>query len=244
MARRPIEGIISEKRLMSEELGEEIPLLIYTPPNFTPLKSYDVLICQDGNDYFQIGRIPRVVEELMNEMDIRELIVVGVPYPSVKERRKRYHPEGEKTPAYIRFLVHELLPYIDEHYPTHQLASSRTLAGDSLAATVSLMTALSYPHIFGQVMMHSPYVDQHVLQAVSACTHPEELSLYHVIGIHETAVDTTDGKTLDFVEPNREMNRLIKSLPFTYTYYEFNGDHTWKHWQKDLERGLTTLIPF
>ncbi|NEU30756.1 esterase family protein [bacterium LRH843] len=244
MARRPIEGLITDATIQSKELNEDIPLLIYTPPNFTPLKSYDLLICQDGHDYFQIGRIPRVVEALIDEAEIRETIIVGVPYPSVQERRKRYHPDGEKMPAYIRFLTNELVPYIDEHYPTHELASGRTLAGDSLAATVSLMAALKYPNLFGQVMMHSPYVDDKVLAAIAECKQPEALSLYHVIGIHETAVDTTDGKTLDFVEPNRKMNEHLSKLPFTYTYDEFDGDHTWKYWQKDLQRGLTTLIPF
>lgn len=244
MARRPIQGTVSDATIHSTELNEDIPILIYTPPNFTPLKTYDVLICQDGNDYFQIGRIPRVVEELMNDYEIREVIVIGVPYPSVQERRRRYHPDGEKTPAYIRFLANELVPYIDENYPTHELASGRTLAGDSLAATVSLMTALEYPHLFGQVMMHSPYVDENVLKAIESCKKPEALSIYHVIGIHETKVDTTDGKVANFVEPNRKMNAVLKEMPFTYTYEEFDGDHSWKYWQKDLQNGLITLLPF
>lgn len=242
--RRAIQGTISEQKLYSEELQEEIPFLIYTPPNFTPLKTYDLLICQDGNDYFQIGRIPRVVEDLMNDMEIREVIVVGVPYPSVDERRRRYHPKGEKTPAYIRFLASELLPYLDEQFPTEQVATARTLAGDSLAATVSLLAALEFPNLFGQVMMHSPYVDEDVLQAIKDCKKPDLLSLYHVVGIHETVVKMSNGEVADFVAPNRKMNELINTLPFTYTYDEFDGDHTWKYWQKDLARGLTTLIPF
>ncbi len=244
MARRPLEGTIFEKMIYSEELKEEIPLRIYTPPHFTPIKTYDLLICQDGNDYFQIGRIPRVVEQLINEMEIREVIVVGVPYPSVAERRKRYHPSGEKTPNYIRFLANELLPFLDAQFPIEPSASARTLAGDSLAATVSLLAALSHPDLFGNVMMHSPYVDDDVLKAITSCEKPDRLSLYHVVGIHETAVEMTDGQTADFVTPNRKMNELIKSRPFTYTYDEFDGDHTWKYWQKDLARGLKTLIPF
>ncbi|ARK29406.1 esterase family protein [Halalkalibacter krulwichiae] len=242
MARRTLEGTISDATISSRELNEDIPLLIYTPPNFTPLQTYDILICQDGNDYFQIGRIPRLVEELITEGEIRETIVIGVPYPSVRERRKRYHPSGEKVEAYIRFLANELLPYIENTYPTHQLPSARTLAGDSLAATVSLITALRYPKLFSQVMMHSPYVDDKVLEEIRSCKSPEDIVLYHVIGTKETHVKTTDGNILDFVTPNREMYEVISKKSFSYTFNEFDGDHTWTYWQKDLPNGLTTLL--
>ncbi|MCM3712923.1 alpha/beta hydrolase [Halalkalibacter oceani] len=244
MTRRNLKGTVHDHVIKSRELQEDIPLLVYTPPEFTPLNTYDVLICQDGNDYFQLGRIPRQVESLIEEADIRETIVVGIPYPSVDERRRRYHPQGEKTDAYIRFLAHELLPFLDQHYPTHQLASARTLAGDSLAATVSLMTALLYPSLFGQVMMHSPYVDERVLAAVENYNKPTELAIYHVIGLEETAVKTTDGQTLDFLEPNRRLHQALQEKRFSYFYEEFDGDHTWKYWQKDLPRGLMTLLPY
>jgi enterochelin esterase family protein len=242
LSRRSLEGNITETSIKSEELQEEISLLIYTPPNFTPLQTYDVLICQDGNDYFQLGRLPRQIEHLINEGEIRETIIVGIPYPSVSERRKRYHPNGEKVESYIRFLANEVIPFLDKTYPTHQLASSRTLAGDSLAATVSLLTSLKYPSLFGQVMMHSPYVNELVMHNVSTYNKIENIAIYHVIGLKETAVKTTDGQTLDFLTPNRQLQAMLREKPFAYTYEEFDGDHTWTYWQKDLPRGLTTLL--
>ncbi|MBP3951223.1 esterase family protein [Bacillus suaedae] len=244
MAKKPLQGSITDAVIKSNELKEDISLLIYTPPDFTPLKTYDLLICQDGNDYFQIGRIPRQAEALMEEGDIRETIIVGVPYPSVDERRERYFPRAKKNEAYIRFLAHELLPFLDEEYPLEPLASARTLAGDSLAATVSLMTAVRYPSLFGQVMMHSPFVNEDVLTEVKACQKPEELSLYHVIGLKETAVNTTDGNIVDFIPPNRQLTELIEEMDFTYYYHEFDGDHKWTYWQKDLPRGLKSLLSY
>ncbi|WP_088102447.1 esterase family protein [Halalkalibacter urbisdiaboli] len=238
------EGTLSDRTITSKHLGEDQKLLIYTPPNYTPLSTYDLLICQDGNDYFQLGRIPRQVEELIEEAEIRDVIVVGVPYPNVNERRKRYHPNGEKVEAYLRFLCDELVPYLDATFSTHQLASGRTLAGDSLAATVSLFAAVRNPELFGQVMMHSPFVNETVLDEVKQCSKQESLSIYHVIGKEETAVKTTDGHILDFLTPNRELQSLMERMAFTYTYDEFDGNHTWTYWQKDLKRGLTTLIPY
>ena len=42
----------------------------------------------------------------------------------------------------------------------------RALIGDSLGGTVSLLTALQYPHTFGKVIMQSPLVNETVLRAV------------------------------------------------------------------------------
>ncbi|WP_017728296.1 esterase family protein [Halalkalibacterium ligniniphilum] len=241
MVRRYV-GKLYEETITSKHLAEEQKLLFYVPPNYTPLYSYDLLITQDGHDYFQLGKIPRQVEQLIEEGEIRDVIIVGVPYPTVDERRKRYHPNGEKFQAYIRFLAEELVPYLDEQFQTHQLASGRTLAGDSLAATVSLVAALQYPTLFGQVMMHSPYVNDKVLNAVSSYSSKEPLSIYHMIGKEETIVKTTDGQILDFLTPNRELAEHIRKKGFSYTYGEFDGDHTWTHWQKDLPNALITLL--
>ena len=239
-----LQGTLQDVVIQSHYLNDEIQLLLYLPPNYTPLSSYDLLICQDGKDYFQLGRIPRQMEALIEDYEVREAIIVGVPYPSVAERRERYHPEGARSEAYRRFLAFELLPYLDENYPTHQLASSRTLAGDSLAGTISLLTALEYPALFGQVMMHSPYVDKHVLQAVKENQQEHSLSIYHVIGTEESTVKMTNGEKADFLTPNRELADLLHNTSFSYSFREFEGNHTWTYWQKDLSTGLKALLPF
>ncbi|GKV54786.1 hypothetical protein NCCP2222_07330 [Sporosarcina sp. NCCP-2222] len=231
-------GKIEEVTLYSKALNEEMQLLIHLPHHYSPLYKHSVLIASDGKDYFQYGRIGRVADELMEEGEIENMIVVGVPYKSVMERRRMYHPEGDRHEAYIRFLAHELIPYIDENYPTYQVGAGRGLIGDSLAATISLLTALKYPNCFGKVMMHSPYVDESVLEKVKQAKDPSSLSIYHVIGLEETEVQTTVDGIRDFLTPNRLLNEAIKEKGFPYFYEEFEGNHTWKYWQKDVKRAL------
>ena len=134
-------GKIEDITIYSKELDEDMQLLIHLPHNYSPLYKYSVLIASDGKDYFQYGRIGRVADELVNDGEIDNMIVVGIPYKSVSERRRMYHPEGDRHEAYIRFLAHELVPYIDENYPTYQVGAGRGLIGDSLAATISLPSA-------------------------------------------------------------------------------------------------------
>lgn len=234
-------GSIQDIPFYSKELGEDVNLLIYLPASYSPLYKYHLLIAQDGLDYFQLGRIGRVADELLFNQEIDNLIIVGIPYKTVEDRRKKYHPNGEQQKEYTRFLAHELVPYLDREYSTYQMGFSRSLIGDSLAATVSLMTAIQYPHTFGHVLMQSPFINNDVLRAVEQ-TNASELNIYHIVGVHETEVKTTDGLIKDFLTPNQELSHLFKKMRFPYFYEEFSGDHTWKYWQPDLKRALKHIF--
>lgn len=231
-------GTVQDITLYSNALQEDMQLLVYLPANYSPLYKYTLLIASDGKDYFQLGRIPRVADELLANQEIENLIIVGIPYKNVQDRNNKYEPTGEQHIAYLRFLAHELVPYLDENYPTYQVGMGRTLIGDSLAATVSLNAALKYPNIFGRVILQSPKVGKELMAGVENFKSAHPFTVYHVIGKGETAVKLTSGGTEDFVEPNRELNKLMKNKGFSIFYEEFDGDHTWKHWQPDLRRAL------
>lgn len=235
-------GTMKELTIHSNELQEEIQLLVYLPANFSPLYKYSLLIAQDGSDYFQLGRIGRLADEYLYNREIENLIIIGVPYNNVEDRHRKYHPDGGQNQQYIRFLAHELVPYLDREFPTYHMGTTRALIGDSLAATVSFMTALQYPHTFGKVIMQSPYVDNQVLQNVREYTEPLPLEIYHVIGQQETEVKTTGGRLIDFLATNRKLSNLLIQNPFSYFYEEFNGNHTWTYWQPDLRRALRMMF--
>lgn len=235
-------GKITEISFESKVLEETIPLLVYLPTSFSPLYKYSLLIAQDGRDYFQLGRLGRIADELMEKKEIENIIIVGIPYKNVKDRRDKYHPEGRQHTSYIRFLALELVPYLDELFPTYQMGMGRALIGDSLAATVSLKAALQYPHTFGKAILQSPYVDENIIKAVENFEESYLLSLYHVIGLEETQVKTTSDTIEDFLTPNRELNTVIESKAIPYYYEEFEGNHTWTYWQPDLKRALKKMF--
>ncbi len=235
-------GTVKEYIFHSTALGEEMQLFVYLPANFSPLYKYSLLIAQDGQDYFQLGRIGRLADEFLFQREIENIIIVGIPYKNVSDRRRKYHPEGDQNQQYIRFLAHELVPFLDREYPTYQMGSTRALIGDSLGATVSLMTALLYPHTFGKVLLQSPLVNDQVLKLAGNFKEEQLVEIYHVVGTQETAVNTTDGRVKDFLGPNRLLAKLISEKPFTYFYEEFNGNHTWTYWQPDLRRALKMLF--
>lgn len=67
------QGTIKEIMFYSNALNEEIQLLVYLPPNYSDLYKYQLLIAQDGKDYFQLGRIGRAADELQLNNDIEEI---------------------------------------------------------------------------------------------------------------------------------------------------------------------------
>ncbi len=231
-------GTLLDRTIYSESLQEEMQLLIYLPPNYSPLYKYSVLIVSDGKDYFQLGRLSRVADELYNEELIENMIIVGVPYKNVQDRRRKYHPDGDQRNAYSRFLAQELVPYLDEEYPTYQIGNGRALMGDSLAASISLLTALQYPNTFGKVILHSPFINEDMLEQVEKHKEIHAFSIYQVIGDQETAVKTGDGLLTDFLTPNRELQKLLTKKGYSNFYDELIGDHTWKLWQPDMRRAL------
>lgn len=235
-------GTIEEISFYSEALGEHVPLIVYLPPFFTPLQKHLLIIAQDGKDYIRFGRAASVLDRLHEEKAIDRTIFVGIPYKDVYDRREKYRPGAPQNAAYIRFLAHELTPYLDEIYPTYQMGKGRILIGDSLGGTVSFMTALSYPHTFGKVVMQSPFVNEDVLEKVRTFPEPHLLELYHIIGTEETAVKTTHGEVMDFLQPNRELHAAIREKGFPCYYEEFQGGHIWRHWQANVPHAFSHIL--
>jgi enterochelin esterase-like enzyme len=237
-----IKGFTKDYQLYSEALQEEVQMFIYFPGSYTPLYKYNILIAQDGQDYFQLGRVARIADELIHNKEMANTIIVGLPYRDVEDRRQKYHPNGERNRAYIRFLAHELAPFLDREFPTYQMGMGRTLVGDSLAATVSLMAALEYPHTFGKVILQSPYVNETVLSEVEKFDQIHLIDIYHVIGTEETDVQTRNSNERNFLEANRRLSTLLKEKKFSYFYEEFQGNHTWTFWQPDLQRAMAQML--
>src|SRR5699024_2232322 len=107
----------------------------------------NVCIMQDGNDYYNIGRIATLSDTLHENYDIVNTIFVGIHHKDRFERRERYHPAGEQNKAYINFLIHEVMPLLEEIIPINPLGITYSLMGDSLAGTLAFMIALKHPGI-------------------------------------------------------------------------------------------------
>lgn len=239
MARK---GNMYDKEIMSDFLNEKMLIKIYEPKEFNSLYENTVCIMQDGDDYFQLGRIATLSDKLHDNDEITNTTFVGIHYIDRYDRLKKYHPDGEQFEAYKQFLTKEVVPLLDEKLPINPLGTIRALLGDSLAGTIALMTALEQPATFHKVMMQSPLVTDTVFQMAKTVDN-RRLEVYHSIGLDELAVPTTKDGQVDFLTPNRELAHILQQSLSNYEYVEIeNGNHTWKYWQKELPNVLAKML--
>jgi len=225
-------GTLHEVTLSSRYLGTAERIVIYTPYRYSPLYSYPVLYVQDGDDYLALGKLPTLLDQLTAERQVQDLIAVFLPVDKAV-RSRRYHPDGADHLAYKRFLAEEVVSYVDRHYSTHPLGSARTLLGESLGGVVSVFTALTYPHTFGQVASQSGAFDDALIDRIAASEEAKSLSFYLEVGLEETALETSRG-VLDLVAAQQRLTDVLTKKGATLRQETFAGDHTWGYWQQQL----------
>ncbi|WP_165364301.1 alpha/beta hydrolase-fold protein [Sporolactobacillus sp. THM19-2] len=234
-----LSGQMSDMQIESKSLNRILPVICYTPPDYTTYQNYPLLIAQDGRDYIQIGRLASTADKWITGGVIRPVIIVAIPYETPASRWDLYYPEGSLYQAYLSALSEDVLPIVASTRSISEAPEDRTLIGDSLGGTISLMTALNRPDLFDSVIMQSPYCgSRKMMQQIRSATHLPSF-IYHSTGRGETAVKTTRGTTENFLEPNRELHRILSSRePDHYIFVESGGIHTWRFWQPDIKRAL------
>src|SRR5690625_3019312 len=110
MARK---GTMHVKEIASKHLKETINIKIYVPEEFDSLYENHLCIMQDGDDYFQLGRVATVSDQLHEEDYIVNTVFAGIPYIDRYDRWEKYHPEGEKFKNYMLFLHEEVVPSLN-----------------------------------------------------------------------------------------------------------------------------------
>jgi len=236
-----VKRTIMKEEVPSIHLDAPRSVKVYLPPGYNELLSYPVVYCQDGNDFFTMGRIATIANQLILEEGMEPFIIVGVSVDRSK-RTSEYSPVGSRNAAYKRFFTHELVPFIEERYPVRRDPASRVLAGDSLGGTVALHLALDNPELFTNVLALSGAFFQTTLDEIDRHPTLDWLHLWMVVGLDETAVETHMG-TFDFVHWNRTAKEALHTKQVVLSYSEKPGNHVWGLWQKELPDALRHFFP-
>lgn len=241
MARK---GKMITKEIASVYLQETMQVKVFLPETFNPLYQTTICYMQDGNDYFQMGRVATVSDRLHEEEVLVNTTFVGIHYIDRRDRLRKYYPYGEQYKAYQQFLMEEVLPVVEDVHPINPLGKKQALMGDSLAGTFALVMAMKYPKTFHSVIMQSPLVDDVIMELVlQSKTHVQRLSIYHSIGRQESKVWTTLKEEVDFIAPNRQLAVFLSENCSDYHFEEIaDGNHTWKYWQKELPEVLEKMF--
>jgi predicted alpha/beta superfamily hydrolase len=183
-------------------------------------RSYPVLYMQDGQNLFDEAtsahgewHMDETVEHLVGSFKIPPMLVVGIDNAG-EQRAAEYLPypdaHNDKFSAeksvhgndYARFLVTEVMPFIEKHYRVSRGALNTGLGGSSYGADIALYTALKYPGVFGHLLLESPLLwigdDQLLKDAQKAKLLPQRMEI--AIGTAEAGDAAYDAKELNDVE--------------------------------------------
>jgi enterochelin esterase-like enzyme len=239
---RYLKRTILKETVPSRYLAEgERQLRIFLPPGYNELLSYPVVYCQDGEDFFNFGRVATSATKLILDEGLEPFIIVGVDVDK-KHRTDEYAADGSRHGAYLRFFAEELLPFVEERYPVRKEPEDRLLAGDSLGGTVSLHLALEYPQLFTRIISMSGAFFASSQAVIDRNYDLEWLDIYMIVGLQETEYETTDRGVHDFLALNRNAKALLEHKGARIFYEEKDGKHQWGFWQKEIPAALAYFI--
>jgi hypothetical protein len=150
---------------------------VWLPADYTEMKKYAVVYMHDGQMLFdtastwnhQAWNIDETITRLLDVKGIRDVIVVGIPnngpyrwaeylpqiiLDSLPENTKdqlikTWFANRPLSDAYLKFLVHELKPYIDSTFSTLTDPGNTCIMGSSMGGIISLYALCEYPEVFG-----------------------------------------------------------------------------------------------
>jgi predicted alpha/beta superfamily hydrolase len=180
-------------------------VIVCLPPGYDPhgRARHPVLYLQDGQNLFDPAasfagaswEVPATLARLAAAGHVEAPIVVGIH--NTPDRIDEYTPtrderiqRGGRADDYVRFLVEELKPFIDERYRTRPGRGHTALGGSSLGGLLALHAGLRHGAVFGRAAALSPSLwwdDHRLLREIAGDLAPEENP------VTATGVSTGDG---------------------------------------------------
>jgi predicted alpha/beta superfamily hydrolase len=144
----------------SRVLDQDRQIQVFLPPNYKPGDSdkYDVLYSMDGGDY-NLALINQVQRFLQWHDYMPQTIIVSVIEPDRNSDLTPTHLDtwsnSGNAVKFLSFIKTELIPYINDHYPSNQ---DNTIWGHSLSGMFVLYTLINEPFLFKSYIASDPSV--------------------------------------------------------------------------------------
>ena len=150
-------------------------LRVWLPPGYDDTENegrkYPVFYLNDGQNLFDREtafagvewQADETADRLIREGKVPLLIIVGIDNAQ-RERVREFLPYRSIYPTilrplgkrYLKFLLDEVMPFIQLRYRLASGAENTGLGGSSLGAIISLFTVIERPGIFGCLLLESP----------------------------------------------------------------------------------------
>jgi predicted alpha/beta superfamily hydrolase len=243
---------------------------VYLPPDYEKSSQrYPVLYMHDGQNLFDDSTsasgewyADEIADMLIRKKKLPPIIIVGVSvrgedrineYTPVPTRRfdglGRPEDIGGKGYLHAQMLVEEIKPLIDSLYRTLPDRQNTAVGGSSLGGLMTMYCGLTYPNVFGRLMVMSPSVwwsknwivaaiQQNVHDTIPESPKPSSMRIW---------LDVGDAEGAETIQGVRELkNTLLEKgwkLGSTLSYTEAKkAPHSEAAWAERLEPALLFLF--
>jgi enterochelin esterase-like enzyme len=163
-------GEVQSLSVPAPALGQTVLVQIFLPAGYTQDADhrYPTLYINDGQDSASVG-LADSLQQLAARGESRAIIAIAIAmlpdrmatYGFADRTRSlpaqtRFGPVGNQAHSYSEWLVHTLVPLIDNRFRTQTQAAQRGILGWSLGAASAFSLAWNYPEVFGHVGAFSP----------------------------------------------------------------------------------------
>ncbi len=245
------------ERLRSRFLRNQRDLIVYLPPGYDgqPWRRFPVLYLHDGQNLFDRAtafagvdwNIQGAADRLIGTGSVQPLIIVGI-YNTGKSRIHEYTPTkapklgGGRADRYAKFLLQEVMPFIQQQYRTLSEPSSTGIGGSSLGGLLSLYLGLKLPQTFGKIAALSPSIwwnQRVILRFAAAAPVQPRPSIWLDIGTKEGPRVVPDVEQFRDVLLKKGW-RLGEDLHYERVE---GGEHNEAAWARRVGRVLQFLYP-
>jgi len=211
---------------------------VYVPAQYDG-SAAALMVFQDGHQYVDVHaehRVPVVFDNLIRRQEMPVTIGVfvnpghiGDDLPddrwSANNRSVEYDSLGDR---YVRFLLEELLPEVEQSYAISADPARRGIAGASSGGICAFTAAWERPDRFQKVLSHiGSFTDirgGHVYPSLIRSTPRKPLRVFLQDGTND--LDNAYG---NWPQANREMADALRSAGYDYRFVMGVGAHTHLH---------------
>lgn len=225
----------------SKALGDQRIVRVYVPARFRTYRRYRLLVVHDGDDYVNYSQLNHVLDNLIERTEIPPLIVA---LSNPHERLIEYAHD----PRHAEYVVKELIPELEDHYPLISEPSARCIMGASFGGVASLSTAWLYPGVFDSMLVQSgsfaftdigehsrsPVFDPVVefMNAFRKAPGQPVRQAFVSCGVYES-----------LIYENRSLVPFLRRHGIDTKFEEAYDGHNWENWRDRLRAGLSWLFP-
>ena len=240
-------GTVNYIHYYSKSLGATNQAVVYLPPSYLqqPEKHYPVFYLISGTTdteevYYKVGRANYILDNLIAEGRAEEMIIVmpyGNPYKLLLTPPdfSKIPMTGFGTDVFSQDLIHDLMPYVEQHFRTVNDADHRAIGGFSRGGNQALANGLANLDKFAYLCSYSSFTSTNIPKVYDDAADTNSKIRLFWLGVGTD--DFLYGNARDYMEfLDKHGIRSVK---------EFTSDkfgHTWMNAKYFLSKTLPLLF--